>query len=196
MSGFSADWLALREAADTAARSEAVLDAARRTFAHHTGDPLEIWDLGSGTGASVTAFSALFPKPQVWHLVDTDADNLKRAMARYAGDNAFAEVRLETHMHDLADNPAPWPSSAHLVTATALFDLVSESWLQAFADRLCAARLPLLATLTYDGRLELEPAHSMDASMIEAFNQHQRTDKGFGPAAGPDASNVLTTALE
>src|SRR5262249_43330026 len=53
----------------------------------------------------------------------------------------------------------------------------------------CAARrLPLYATLSYDGRMELAPHDPGDAAIIEAFNAHQRTDKGFGPALGPKAA--------
>ena len=54
-----------------------------------------------------------------------------------------------------------------------------------------ARALPLYAVLTYNGAERLMPAHSMDHAMLAAFHVHQRTDKGFGIAAGPDAATCL-----
>lgn len=194
MSGFSAQWLALRENADRAARSEAVLQKAS-AYLSSDGTALEVCDLGSGTGASVRAFSGLFPKPQTWQLVDYDAANLQRAKERYAGGDAITGVSIETKVHDLSADGAPWRQSTRLVTATALFDLTSPGWLAEFASALVRDRLPLLATLTYDGRHVFTPELPFDAEMGEAFNVHQRSDKGFGPAAGPDAVACLERHL-
>jgi hypothetical protein len=51
-----------------------------------------------------------------------------------------------------------------------------------------ARRLPVYAALSYDGRAELDPAVPFDAEMLTAVNRHQRGDKGFGPALGPQAA--------
>ncbi|MEM9224167.1 MAG: hypothetical protein AAGB11_17430, partial [Pseudomonadota bacterium] len=53
----------------------------------------------------------------------------------------------------------------------------------------------LLAMLTFDGVLSLAPEHPFDAAMVDAFHAHQRTDKGMGPAAGPDAPAVLARSF-
>lgn len=195
MSGFSADWLALREAADTTARADLVLSAAQRHFTAFDRDVLSVCDLGSGTGASVAAFAPVLPPRQSWCLVDHDAENLERAQARYTGANAITGVSVATRVHDLSREPAPWDATTHLVTATALFDLTSASWLEKFAARLAGDCLPLLTTLTYDGRHMLAPEHPFDGEMMDAFNAHQGGDKGFGPAAGPTAIKCLTDAL-
>jgi len=196
MTGFSADWLALREAADKASRSAVVLKSAGQAFAGHGPEPMTICDLGSGTGASVTAFANLFPRPQRWRLVDADSANLDRALARFSGPRARDGIAVEVAVHDLADKPAPWHAGTDLVTATALFDLVSPKWLKTLAGRLAAERIALLATLSYDGRLTPAPEHPLDEAMIHGFNRHQQGDKGFGPAAGPLAAALLTSALE
>ncbi len=196
MSGFSADWLTLREKADVAARSEVVLEAARAYCANVAEKPFRICDLGSGTGASVAAFSSQFPAAQTWDLIDYDAENLQRAVERYTGSGAIEDVTVTPRVHNLALNPAPWQPNTDIVTATALFDLASPEWLVAFANRLAANRLPILTTLTYDGRHVLAPELPLDATMAEAFNTHQRSDKGFGVAAGPDATNQITGQLQ
>jgi len=48
-----------------------------------------------------------------------------------------------------------------------------------------------LLVLTYDGRLEISPAHPLDGTLLGLFNAHQRRDKGLGPALGPTALERL-----
>jgi hypothetical protein len=86
---------------------------------------------------------------------------------------------------DLRALPVP---AAGLVTASALLDLVSASWLDALLTRCRAGGCALLFVLSYDGRCTLSPAHAEDARVVELVNRHQRTDKGFGPALGPTAA--------
>ena len=184
MSGFSADWLALREAADARSRSVRLIDAAGRDLAT-VPDPV-VCDLGAGTGAARRAMAAAFPAATSWVLVDDDAALLARAAAP-----GVTVLRA-----DLATDPARWPAGCRLVTATALFDLAAAAWLDRLAAALAAARMPLLSCLSYDGRIALAPAHPLDRPMIRAFNAHQLTDKGLGgPAAGPGAHHHLVTAL-
>jgi hypothetical protein len=76
----------------------------------------------------------------------------------------------------------------HLVTASALLDLVSAQWLRALASRCRAAGASALFTLTYNGRSSCVPAEPEDDTVRDLMNQHQKRDKGLGgPAAGPDA---------
>jgi hypothetical protein len=77
-----------------------------------------------------------------------------------------------------------------LVTAAALLDLVSRRWLDALLRRCRAGGCALLFALSYDGRARLTPVHRDDAAVIALVNRHQRTDKGFGPALGPDAAGT------
>src|SRR5262249_46341966 len=56
--------------------------------------------------------------------------------------------------------------------------------------------IPVYAALSYDGRIELSPADPFDAAIISAFNAHQGTDKGFGPALGPAAAGVAIAGFE
>ena len=67
MSGFSADWLALREPYDLRARNPAVLDAVvtwcKDMFA------IRVVDLGCGTGSTLRALTPRLPGRQNWRLV-------------------------------------------------------------------------------------------------------------------------------
>ena len=187
MSGFDADWLVLREPADRTSRSDALIAMAARDLARHASP--HVCDLGSGTGAALRAFQTTFPQGTRWTLTDNDPGLLEVAMAT-------APAGTSARRLDLASTIDPLPANAHLVTATALFDLASDTWIRSFATALAAADLPVLATLTYNGDLRIEPSHPLDAAVVDAFNRHQKTDKGLGgPAAGPDAARCLETAL-
>ena len=82
------------------------------------------------------------------------------------------------------------------VTTTAFLDLVSEAWLERLADRIVAASLPLLATLTVDGRREWQPASDGDRAIAAAFERHQQGDKGFGASLGAEAVASLQALLD
>ena len=185
MTGFSADWLALREPADRAARNPLVLDACAGHFAGQ--ESLLATDLGAGTGSSVRALASVLPPGHGWCLVDDDEANLAIARTRHPG--------VQTRRADLARTPVAWPAGTGLVTASALLDLVSPAWIEALVAGLAAQRLPLLALLTVDGRIEASPAHPHDAAIAAAFVRHMHRDKGFGPAAGGDAPAILEEAL-
>ena len=83
-----------------------------------------------------------------------------------------------------------------LVTASALLDLVSERWLHALARRCRDAGAAVLFALTYNGDMRCSPAEPEDEMVRELVNRHQRTDKGFGPALGPDAAESAARAFD
>ena len=173
--GFAADWLALREPADRAARDEAL---ARRAAAAAGPDPL-IVDLGCGTGATWRALSPFLPEGARWRFVDKDPELLRRAV-----EAADVDVEaIEADIDDLAVLPL---DGATLVTASALLDLVSANWLDGLAQRI---DMPFYAALSYCGTMRWTPSDPRDDAVTAFFNRHQRGDKGLGPALGPDAAN-------
>ena len=184
MSGFSAEWLNLREPFDMRARNSDVLDAVAAAFQDR--HELSIVDLGSGTGSTLRALAPRLPKPQRWTLVDNDPVLLAEAYAQ----TASAGVVVETRQFDLNNDIGPLLDGADLVTASALIDLVSEPWLANLAAAAAARVLPVYIALTYDGRITFGKSDAFDARMIAAVNRHQRTDKGFGPALGPRAAGA------
>ena len=180
---FAADWLALREPHDLAARNRDVLAAVAAAFAKRAAPT--IVDLACGTGSTLRALGSHLPAHQIWRLVDNDLGLLARA----AQSAAPAGASVITTPVDLArDLEAALDGAVDLVTASALLDLVSADWLERFVVEAAARRLPVYAALSYDGRATLEPADPSDAAIVAAVNRHQRCDKGFGPALGPTAA--------
>jgi hypothetical protein len=183
MSGFSADWLTLREPFDAAARRNAVREEALRSIAGL--DPVAIVDLACGTGSGMRALAPFVPARQTWRLVDNDLSLLARAAESPRPERAQATAVPVDLAHDLE---AALDGAVDLVTTTALLDLVSAPWVERLAIECAARRLPLYAALSYNGHIAFTPEDPGDAAIVEAVNAHQRTDKGFGPALGPTAA--------
>ncbi len=197
MSTFAHDWLALREPYDLVARSSALADR----FARAVGPAPRVIDLGCGTGANLRYLAPQLAQEQRWLCLDRDRDLLARAEAAHArwrtemgrigrewqGKVRFAALDLATGLDSLALDGAG-------ITASALLDLTSAAWLDQLAER--CRRAPVLMALCFDGRLSWHPALAEDELVCDRFLQHQRTDKGFGPALGPDAAFHLAGRLE
>ena len=207
-------WLNLREAADAASRSTTLTEAAVRALA--ATDPVRVLDLGTGAGSNLRYLIPRLPLHQRWLVVDRGDDLLVDLLTRTApwatarGLSAQAaggrltiaghglDCVVETRQMDLG--PLADPSifeGRHLVTASALLDLVSASWLAAVAGHCRQQRAAALFTITYNGTSGCNPADPEDALVLELFNRHQRTDKGLGgPAAGPHATETARQAFE
>lgn len=208
MTGFSASWLALREGADHRARNAGLAKSLADRFRDTS--PQRVIDLGSGTGSNLRATAPLLGTNQEWTLVDYDPALLEEAAraltawadeARAIGDSLVlvkggATIGVSFRIADLnRELEAVLEKKPDLVTASALFDLISESWMAHFARAVARSGAIFYTVLTYDGRDEFAPGHPTDATAIAAFATHQTRDKGFGPAAGPKAASALADAF-
>jgi hypothetical protein len=183
MSRFAANWLALRERYDLAARNLNVLAAVAASLKFRPS--VHVVDLACGSGSTVRALHTCLPARQHWDLVDNDRDLL--ALAR--NHNLDKGVTLNAVSLDLSRNfETALGNTINLITISALLDLVSETWLHQFLQAVAARALPVYAALTYDGRADLSPPDPLDVAIVSAVNAHQRTGKGFGPALGPSAA--------
>jgi hypothetical protein len=191
MSGFSADWLTLREPYDLRARNMKVLDAV--VVSLEPCSLVRIVDLACGTGSTMRALGPRLPTRQSWKLIDNDPDLLARATAKVpASTAAITPVTLDLS----GDIATALAGTVDLVTASALLDLVSSDWLDRFAAAIAARSIPIYAALNYDGRIAFSPPDQFDAAVTGAVNAHQRTNKNFGPALGPVAAAFAITRLE
>jgi hypothetical protein len=194
-------WLALREKADRVARSTALTRAALAALPRDR--TVRILDLAAGTGSNLRYLWGAMNGPQDWLLVDADAELLAEASVRTEAAQRTVPrttldfLRIETRVMNLGplDQPEIFVGR-DLVTASALLDLVSEAWIGEVARHCRAVGAVALFALTYDGRFSCSPADPEDEIIRELVNRHQRnSDKGFGRAAGPDATDAAERAF-
>jgi len=212
MSGFSAEWLSVREPADRASCNNMVKRAMLdylKTIHGKTLPNLSVIDLGCGTGSNLRGLAPFLGRQQSWTLVDYDPMLLsaaREALIDWADevivdDDQNFEIKHNDHTINIQFLQADLMKSytdvldkqPDLVTAAAFFDLVSVDWLMQFAQ---ALKSPLYTVLTYNGVEKWLPPHPTDEAVLNAFVDHQQTDKGFGSAAGPHAAQALISALK
>lgn len=184
----SADWLALRARADAAARSSRLAGAAARLIG--TG-PVVVHDLGSGTGAMMRWLAPQLPGPQAWVLHDADPAILRQVDARSALDAFGLPITVRTRVEQLSELPLEAFAGASLVTASALFDVVTHDEARAVVDACVASGVPALFSLTVVGRVRQSPRDRDDAIVEAAFNDHQRRVVDGRRLLGPDAGRVV-----
>ena len=216
---FSAEWLRLREPFDLEARAVAAAQPQMAAQLAHwraaqAGSTLQVLDLACGLGANLRALAPQLGGAQRWHLVDHDPSLLAALLAalarwsrqqgyRFVSDGpgcridgpafsatvSYAQLDLARHADSL--------TFAHgtLITASALLDLVSGAWLQPLVRRAREAGAAMYWALSVDGRTHWQPADTDDATVQTLFGLHQRCDKGFGPALGPQAPAAALALL-
>lgn len=197
---FEADWLALREPVDHRSRSAGLVDA---LLAARDADALRsVVDLGGGTGSNLRYLAPRLPALREWTVVDHDPGLLSRTEAPEG-------VTLRCVAGDLREEGLAEAAGVDLVTASALLDLVTRSWLAELATVCAGSGTPLLLALSYDGtvrwRKPAVPAATgpgelldddEDRFVAEAVNRHQAGPKGMGTALGPEAWRAAAELLE
>ncbi|MBW4933438.1 glycosyltransferase family 4 protein [Marinobacter sp. F4206] len=200
---FDSEWLRCREGADHAARVGKLTsdlghwlrktclaqdEQARRESG------VTVVDLGAGRGSNAVYLVPALPLPQQWLLLDQDAALLAEARERLTS----ADIGLSISQAQLSAGSLDRhiPDEVSLVTASALIDLVSKTWLKALVDAVVARQSALLVVLSYAGRFDLNPPHKHDARLRALVNRHQHRDKGVGQALGAGATPVLKGLME
>jgi SAM-dependent methyltransferase len=215
---FEAGWLELREPVDYESRARPL---ERLLYERLRGrERLAIADLGAGTGSNLRHLAPRLADAsggvQHWTLLDADPALLAEVPGRvrtWAEARGYAVVPkdaglevtgraeapftldIATQQSDLSHDPLP-VDRVDLVTGSALLDLVSREWLQAFAARLRESGAACLIALSYDGQIAWQPQIAGDDEVMRLVNQHQRGQKTFGQALGPDGGAVAAAELE
>lgn len=213
ISGFTQEWLSLREPADHAARNCA-LSQSLQSWAHSR-SYLRIMDFGTGTGSNLRYLCPLLGQGQHWTLVDNDPQLLAQLpdiLEQWAQTNDLtiqplndallissetfsASVRWQ--QSDLANDLSELPfDTSDLVTGSALLDLTSSSWLDQLASECIKHDCASFFVLNYEGRINWQPELETDTLVQQLLNSHQLSDKGFGAALGPQAGHHLASLLE
>jgi hypothetical protein len=189
----SPEWLTLREPADAAARAPSLVQEVRSHL------PSDGWaavhDLGSGTGSMARWLAVQLPGPQHWVMYDRDEELLTRAAADPpAGASDGAPVTIEARQCDITRLVPDELAGAHLITASALLDMMTAEELDRLIVTCAGAGCPVLLTLTVTGRVDLSPADPFDQAVTDAFNAHQRRMAGTRRLLGPDAAGAAVDA--
>jgi hypothetical protein len=191
----SPEWLDLREPADGAARATQFVEPVRRCLAT-AGSPTVIHDLGAGTGSMLRWLAPRIPGPQHWVLHDHDADLLARAAVDTtvaAADGA--RVTIETRRHDLTRLTPADLADAHLVTASALLDMLTVEEVERVVAACTGAGCPAWLTISVIGAVDLTPVDPLDKEVAAAFNAHQCRLVGERCLLGPDALAAAVDAF-
>ncbi len=191
MSGFSAEWLALREPYDRAARNAAVLDAVADAFADRAA--ISVVDLACGTGATLRAVGPHLPPRQNWRLVD---NNLSSARAGIGAGKSAAPDRCRRSRSiscAISSSRSTGRSISSPPRRCSIWCRANGSTGSSSRRRRGGCRSMRRSPMTA-GPSPSRPARST-REILAGFNAHQRTDKGFGPALGPAAAARARRAL-
>ncbi len=216
MSGFAADWLALREPADHAARSLPGPRALAQLFGERVRNRntgcVRLVDLAGGTGSNIRFLAPAIKGRQDWTLWDTDAALLTKLLPQCATwaqtqgwdaeiqgevlhvEGAELALRIRGERRDLRDGLDVTGFDG--VSSAALLDLVSVNWCESLIEALEGAdRPPLLCSLVADGSWTWDPPLPGDVAAARHFSADMRRDKGFGPALGHDGVETIAEML-
>lgn len=200
---FAPEWLALREAADAAARAPELLEPLRLHLPgtapadrHGPAAPLVIRDLGCGTGSMGRWLAPRLEGRQHWILHDHDPRLLELASARLPRTAADGSpVTVATERGDVSRLTAERLRGTSLVTASALLDLLTREELDGLVAACAGAGCPALLALSVVGRVDLAPSDPMDDEITDAFNAHQRREEHGRRLLGPDAVAAASVAF-
>ena len=211
--GFSRAWLSLREPADHQARSERLTQHLLSWANQH--DVLHCVELGAGTGSNLRYLCPRLGHKQHWTLIDNDSNLLEQLpgiVQRWADEqqiscrlqnkelvlsNESFSARVSWVQQDLSEQLGNWSlADIQLVCASALLDLTSALWLEKLASLCINAQCAALFVLNYNGYIHWQDSIEQDPLINTLLNAHQLSDKGFGPALGPQAGKFIAKCFE
>ena len=206
-------WLAHRFACDAQARHHEIEHKFLAFFEQHQ-TALKVVDVGSGTGANVRYYFDRIPHTQEWTLIGQSTQLLDEgvnSLSAFAQENDYgwqhqsnntfvltdaektATIKLVSgsieHIEQLADLP-----QADIVTANAVFDLLSFEQFDALVEKLAQHDVCLLATLNYYETSFL-PFFKEDHRFLRWYHMHMKRPQPMGIAMGPDCSEEMLDLL-
>lgn len=193
---FDSEWLTLRRRADHQARDTLLNEEANYWLT--TRQRSHIVDLGAGNGNNAHYLIPWLGPQQYWRLIDHDAGLLKDArrgledliQTQHPDQGHCVETgQMDLNALDLPSLHQQWPID--LVTASALLDLASESWVERLVGQCQRIQAAVLLVLNVNGHWSITGIKDpLDETIRQAFNAHQTKSKGLGQGAalGPMAA--------
>ena len=205
--GFDTNWLDERFSFDNKARN---LNVEKTCFSHlNKKNNLKLIDIGSGSGSSCVYLMKKLPQNQKWTFIELNPNLAKASLIRLekvALDNNWLAHRSQNML--IIEAPKKTIqikvinasfleldtlldlSKVDLVTAAAVFDLLSKKMLQDFLNLLLANKVALLATINYAG-MAFHPAEVADIHFANLYGKHMLRPRDFGQSTGPNCSRVM-----
>jgi len=204
---FETNWLDRRYDYDNAARNKKVEEACLNYLQNKTS--VTILDIGSGTGSNCLYFLEKMPAIQNWIFVEHDEHLTKYALERIKKhvselgysvevapqklilqkDNRQIEITYITDSFMDLDKKVDL-SKVDLVTAGAVFDLLSFKQFVDVATIVLENEIALLATMNY-AEMNFSPEEASDVLFIEKYEKHMSRPQEFGKAMGKDCSRSM-----
>ncbi len=205
---FDPSWLDERFAFDSAARNEVV----EETLLSFTGkkEQLTIVDIGSGTGSNAVYFFDKFPYQQQWYFLELDPLLLRYSLSRLGAIAAQRKMETDLDLNSLKVKGVTKKininticdsfleidklldlKSVDVVTAGAVFDLLSVQQFEDFARLLHENGVALLSTLNYAG-MSFSDDDPLNNHYVDLYEQHMVRDQEYGHSLGKEVTNVMT----
>ena len=204
-------WLEHRYPCDVEARNANIEKKFLEYFSQR--ERLRIMDAGSGTGSNFRYYFSKLPEQQEWVLLEQDAKLLEACRERltsFAQENQYqlerktdgyliksgrkqANIRfLQGKLEDV--KTLTDLEQLDVITANALFDLVSYEQFDAFAAQIACYQVCLMASLNYYETSFL-PFSSIDGRFLQYFHTHMTRPQDFGEAMGPNCTEEMLDLL-
>jgi len=204
---FETNWLDRRYHYDNAARDKKVEKACLKYLQNKSS--VTILDIGSGTGSNCLYFLEKMPAIQNWIFVEHDErlskyalDRIKKQVTKTGysikeesqkltlqKENRQIEISYITDSFLDLDKKVDL-STVDLVTAGAVFDLLSFKQFVDIASIILENEIALLATMNY-AEMNFSPVEASDVLFIEKYEKHMSRPQEFGKAMGKDCSRSL-----
>ena len=204
---FETNWLDRRSHYDNAARDKNVEIACLNYLKNKSS--VSILDIGSGTGSNCLYFLERMPAVQNWIFVEHDEHLSKYALERikkHAVDAAYSievapqkiflqkdnrKISIEYITDSFLNLEKKVDlSKIDLVTAGAVFDLLSFKQFVDIASVILENEIALLATMNY-AEMNFSPSEASDVLFIEKYEKHMSRKQEFGKAMGKDCSRSM-----
>lgn len=171
---------------------------------------LQILDLGAGFGANIFHLAPKFNCRQNWTLLDRDPKLIEKVnyfVEKYFPKNSDTKensikirnqnIRYNLVNMDMLDLSNKYHKNQFdLVTANAVFDLISTSQFRKLVDNLVKLDLyQLYFSINLDKDIELFPLLENDFLVIDTFKNHMVRKQSFGRAMGSDSCEHMTEIL-
>ncbi|MEK6476597.1 hypothetical protein WJR50_03645 [Catalinimonas sp. 4WD22] len=204
-------WLDHRYACDAEARNANIEKKFLEFFSEK--DTLSIVDAGCGTGSNFQYYFEKLPNHQEWVFLDCENSLLEACRAKlhnfakknhyqYKEQNGSISIKagrkqanIRTVDGELAEVEKHTDlKETNVITANALFDLLSYDQFDTFACKLSAYNVCLMATLNYYETSFL-PFSEDDGRFVRYFHTHMTRPQKFGAAMGPNCTEEMLDLL-